>query len=216
MLKIYKWTCPQSSELSLVFYCLVTFGKQPCDCVLIQLGGFEIWLTISYSSRDVGDKMWRRSRTWPFPLTEDGKRWWLAVCVWAGRDWVSERPEWASLVLPDLPAIKVEWECILLRPTRRSTSLCFSPSISVFVVRGSDGIIIMSAHSQHSHCSKSASIANAKLSAHATASKCCGICLQAIRTSYDNNHWYTEECPTWIKKSLFTSRTETKCKNDHS
>lgn len=93
--KIYKWTCPQSSELSLVFYCLVTFGKQPCDCVLIQLGGFEIWLIISYSSRDVGDKMWRRSRTWPFPLTEDGKRWWLAVCVgWVG---LSEWETWVSL-----------------------------------------------------------------------------------------------------------------------
>lgn len=35
---------------------LVTFGKQPCDCVLIQLGTLEIWLIISYSREASGTK----------------------------------------------------------------------------------------------------------------------------------------------------------------
>lgn len=88
-------TCPHSSELSLVFHYLVSFGKQPCDCVLIQLGGFEFWLIIS--SRDVGDKMWQGSRTQPFPLTEDGKRWWLAVCGLGGTERASVWETWVSL-----------------------------------------------------------------------------------------------------------------------
>lgn len=88
-------SCPHSSELSLVFYYLVSFGKQPCDCVLIQLGGFEFWLIIS--GRDVRDKMWQGSRMWPFPLTEDGKRWWLAVCGLGGTERTSVWETWVSL-----------------------------------------------------------------------------------------------------------------------
>lgn len=88
------------------------FGKQPCDCVLKQLGTFEVWLIISYSTEALGTKCDSRDAgTWPPSPRKRLSRHvgWQCVC-WVGL-WVSvresERPEWASLVLPDLPGVKV-------------------------------------------------------------------------------------------------------------
>lgn len=92
------------------------FGKQPCDCVLNQLSTLQVSLIISYSTDALGMKCDSRdSGTWPtIHWLTVVKTCWLAVCSLGGtlsevRERVreSERPEWASLVLPDLPGVKV-------------------------------------------------------------------------------------------------------------
>lgn len=134
----------------LCYLCSFTFL---CDLgnslVLIQLCLFGTWLIICYSSRDRGDKMWQRygcSHTYTHTkrMERDGG----SQCV-AGWDSMLrvKWPEWALVssifsVARHSPALKFNENPFHLGwPASLNLSPSLFASLSVFVVRESDGII---------------------------------------------------------------------------
>lgn len=72
----------------------LVFGKQPCDCVLKQLGTFEVWLISSYSREALGTKCDSRDAgTRPPSSRKSLSRHvgWQCVCAGWDSEWVWER-----------------------------------------------------------------------------------------------------------------------------